>query len=125
MDQNRFTENAPGELVTTTVDGYETLSFLPDNLDVIELDQGDFTKEIGQAMRLLGALEYLGPKAGSSTMLIEAFARKEAVQSSRIEGTQVTLSDMYRYEAQRAVGEASSDSEGARQAENYLNALQT
>jgi Fic family protein len=125
MDQDRFTENAPGELVTTTVDGYESPSFIPDDLDTIELDQGDFTKEIGQAMRMLGALEYLGPKAGSSTMLIEAFARKEAVQSSRIEGTQVTLSDMYRYEAQQAVGEASSDNEGARQAENYLTALQT
>jgi len=95
MDQDQFTENAPGELVTTTVDGYESFSFIPDDLDAIDLDQGDFTKEIGQAMRMLGALEYLGPKAGSSTMLIEVFARKEAVQSSRIEGTQVTLSDVY------------------------------
>lgn len=125
MNQNRFTEYAPGEFVTTTVDGYETPSFIPDYLDTIELDQGDFTKQIGQAMRMLGALDYLGPKAGSSTMLIEAFARKEAVHSSRIEGTQVTLSDMYRYEAQQAVGEASSDNEGARQAKNYLKALQT
>lgn len=125
MDQNRFTDNAPGELVTTAVDGYESPSFIPDDLDGLELDQGDFTTEIGQAMRMLGALEYLGPKAGSSTMLIEAFARKEAVYSSRIEGTEVTLSDMYRYEAQQTVGEAGSDNEGARQAENYLNALQT
>ncbi|MFT4963002.1 MAG: Fic family protein [Halobacteriales archaeon] len=125
MDPDRFTENAPGELVTTTVDGYESSSFIPDDLHAIDLDQGDFTKEIGQAMRMLGALEYLGPKAGSSTMLIEAFARKEAVQSSRIEGTQVTLSDVYRYEAQQAVGEATSDTEGARQAKNYLTAFQT
>jgi len=125
MDRNRFAESAPGELVTTTIDGHDTPSFIPDSLSTIELDQGGFTKEIGQAMRMLGALEYIGPKAGSSTMLIEAFARKEAVHSSRIEGTQVTLSDMYRYEAQRAVGEASSDHEGARQAENYLKALQT
>lgn len=125
MDKSGFTDAAPGELVQTTVDGYDTPAFVPDELTAIQLDESKFTDEIGQAMRMLGALDYLGPKIGSSTMLVEAFARKEAVQSSRIEGTQVTLSDMYRYEAHRSVGEEMSDDEGARQARNYLSALQT
>lgn len=73
---------------------------------------------------MLGALDYLGPKAGSHAMIIEAFARKEAIYSSRIEGTQVTLSDVYRYEAQQAIGEATGDTEGAQQATNYLAALE-
>ncbi|MFC3958844.1 Fic family protein [Halovivax cerinus] len=124
MDRDQFTEAAPGTLVTTTANGYETPSFVPDSLADVDVDQGELVAEIGQAMRMLGALDYLGPKAGSHTMIIEAFARKEAIYSSRIEGTQVTLSDVYRYEAQRAIGEASGDTEGARQATNYLAALE-
>ena len=123
MDRGDFTADAPGELVDIVANGYETVAFVPHDLDTIHLDQGAFTNEIGQAMRMLGALEYIGPKAGSNTMLVEAFARKEAVQSSRIEGTQVTLADMYRYEARQTVGERTADTEGARQAKNYLDAL--
>lgn len=125
MDRDQFTDAAPGELVTTTANGHETLSFVPDPLETVDVDQGALVAEIGQAMRMLGALDYLGPKAGSHAMIIEAFARKEAIYSSRIEGTQVTLSDVYRYEAQQAIGEPTGDTEGARQATNYLDALET
>lgn len=125
MDREDFTESAPGSLVTSTIQGTETPAFVPDDLATIDIDQGRLVNEIGQAMRELGALDHLGPIAGSGNMLIEAFARKEAVQSSRIEGTQVTLADVYRYEAEQAVGEDSGDNEGARQAKNYLNALET
>lgn len=123
MDATEFTPDAPGRLVKTTVDGYETNAFVPDALPPRELDEAEFIDEVGQAMRALGQLDTIGPLAGSNTMLVEAFARKEAVQSSRIEGTQVTLSDMYRYEAARAAGSATED-DGAQQASNYLQALE-
>lgn len=123
MDADDFGPDAPGELVTTSVDGYETLAFVPDPLPPAELDEGEFVDEVGQAMRALGQLDTIGPLAASNTMLVEAFARKEAVQSSRIEGTEVTLSDVYRYEAQ-GDGTSSDENEGARQAKNYLSALE-
>jgi len=123
MDADDFGPDAPGELVTTSVDGYETLAFVPDPLPPAELDEGEFVDEVGQAMRALGQLDTIGPLAASNTMLVEAFARKEAVQSSRIEGTEVTLSDVYRYEA-RGDGTPSDEDEGARQAKNYLSALE-
>ena len=123
MKWSDFTGDAPGELVDTTVNGQTVPAFVPDDLSADVVDDGGFVNEIGQAMRSIGELDALGPIAGSNRMLVEAFARKEAVQSSRIEGTEVTLSDMYRYEAQQSMGEPTARNEGARQAENYLQAL--
>lgn len=123
MDESEFSPDAPGRLVETTADGYETNAFVPDPLPPDGIDESEFIDEVGQAMRALGQLDTIGPLAGSNTMLVEAFARKEAVQSSRIEGTQVTLSDVYRYEAEHAAG-GTSDDDGAQQARNYLHALE-
>lgn len=123
MNAADFAADAPGRLVTTAVDGHETQAFVPDPLPPANLDEGEFIDEVGHAMRALGQLDTIGPLAGSNTMLIEAFARKEAVQSSRIEGTQVTLSDVYLFEARQDTA-ATVDTEGARQAKNYLSALE-
>lgn len=124
MDADDFAANAAGRLISTSVDGYETKAFVPDPLPPTDLDEGEFIGEVGHAMRALGQLDTIGPLAGSNTMLVEAFARKEAVQSSRIEGTQVTLSDVYRFEAQQD-NVATADTEGAKQAKNYLSALES
>ena len=123
MDAGDFTTDAPGELVDTVVDGQQVPAFVPDDLSADVVDDGRFVTEVGQAMRATGKLDVVGPMAGSNRMLVEAFARKEAVQSSRIEGTEVTLSDMYRYEARQSAGETTRDDDGARQATNYLAAL--
>lgn len=122
MNEDEFTSNAPGRLVETSVDGHSIPAFVPDDLPPADLDYAEFINEVGHSMLALGRLGTIGPLAGSHTMLVEGFARKEAVQSSRIEGTQVTLSDMYQYEAKRNIGQG-VDNEGARQAKNYLDAL--
>jgi Fic family protein len=123
MDEDEFALDAPGQLIEVTVDDYSTPAFVPDDLPPTDLNHGDFINEVGQAMLALGQLGAIGPLAGSNTILVEGFARKEAVQSSRIEGTQVTLSDMYQYEAKQTSG-TDIDTEGARQAKNYLKSLE-
>ncbi|WP_434523174.1 Fic/DOC family N-terminal domain-containing protein [Halorubrum sp. AS12] len=48
---------------------------------------------LAEATQALGRLHGIGPRVGSREILIEPFIRKEALESSQIEGTHATLSD--------------------------------
>jgi Fic family protein len=54
---------------------------------------------LSDADRALGELSGLGRSVPNPHLLIIPFVRREAVLSSRIEGTQASLSDLYAYEA--------------------------
>lgn len=95
MRIQNFDENAPGSFVGT-IHGAD--AFLPDPLPP-EIDQGRLVEEVYEAATALGQLRGLGPVAGDPSILRSPFIRKEAEQSSQIEGTRVTLSDLYAYEA--------------------------
>jgi Fic family protein len=58
-------------------------------------------------------------------LLLRPFLRKEAVLSSRIEGTQATIADLYAYEAQLPLpGVADDESRGdVMEVMNYVRAL--
>jgi Fic family protein len=56
-------------------------------------------QELSKADRALGELAGLGRTIPNPHLLIQPFLRREAVLSSRIEGTQTDLSDLYVYEA--------------------------
>ena len=56
---------------------------------------------LSEADRALGELAGLGRSLLNPHLLIAPFVRREAVLSSRIEGTQASLSDLYAYEAVR------------------------
>lgn len=90
-----FEEDAPGALIDT-IHGAD--AFLPDPLPP-NLNQGVIVDEVYEAATALGQLRGLGPIAGDPSILRSPFIRKEAEQSSQIEGTRVTLSDLYAYEA--------------------------
>ena len=55
--------------------------------------------ELSKADRALGELAGLGRTIPNPHLLIQPFLRREAVLSSRIEGTQTDLADLYVYEA--------------------------
>ncbi len=55
--------------------------------------------ELSKADRALGELAGLGRTIPNPHLLIQPFLRREAVLSSRIEGTQADLTDLYIYEA--------------------------
>jgi Fic family protein len=55
--------------------------------------------ELSKADRALGELAGLGRTIPNPHLLIQPFLRREAVLSSRIEGTQTDLADLYIYEA--------------------------
>ena len=77
---------------------------------------------LSEADRALGELAGLGRSPPNPHLLIRPFLRREAVLSSRIEGTRASLSDLYAYEAvQLSLFEPSSD---VREVYNYVRALE-
>lgn len=76
---------------------------------------------IDEAARGLGELAGLGRALRNPWYLVRPAIRREAVLSSRIEGTQSSLSDLLRYEAQPAVTASTTD---VREVHNYVVALE-
>ena len=122
MDLESFDECFPGEIVPTVMSGGSYDAFKPDPLPP-EIDMRELTEEVSRAARSLGKLHGIGPRAGSKKILIEPFVRKEALESSQIEGTQATLSDIYAFEAGQQTLIKEARKQGTQEVINYLNAL--
>lgn len=76
---------------------------------------------LGEAERNLGKLASLDISLTSMNWLVQPFIRREAVVSTRIEGTRASLSDLYTFEAQQfSFLEPDSD---AYEVQNYVKAL--
>jgi Fic family protein len=109
---------APGKYLSA--DSAATLPaskfYLPEDLPPdIDL-QPDVIRAHGRAMHSLGRLDGFWSEIESPDTAFGLFVYKEAEQSSQVEGTQVTVSDMLR---------KGTDSKDVREARNYANALQT
>lgn len=89
--------------------------YLPDDLPP-ELDLSmDVFRAHGRAMHSLGRLDGFLSEVEDPDTALGLFVYKEAEQSSQVEGTQVTVSDMLRKE---------TDSKDVREARNYVRVLQ-
>jgi len=118
MNPNDFLQSAPGRLVKTS-QGYWT--FLVNPLPPELAWSGALVTLHSEAERELARLALSGKDFPHPHILTRPFIRNEAVISSRIEGTQATLADLYAYEAeQMSFLEPSSD---AREVYNYVRAL--
>jgi Fic family protein len=84
----------------------------------VELSEGTIFR-LSEADRAVGALAGLGARLPNPHLLIGPYVRREAVASTRIEGTQSTLSDVLSAEAQLRI-----ESEDQREVLNYVRALE-
>ncbi|MBI4610218.1 MAG: Fic family protein [Candidatus Rokubacteria bacterium] len=109
---------APGRHVRTR-EGYT--AFVPDPLPP-ELSWGpELVRALSDADRLIGRLAGEGGRLPNPHLLIRPFVRREAVLSSRIEGTQATLGELLAAEAGAAVERSPAD---LREVGNYVVALE-
>ena len=122
MDRDDFSENAPGEIVPTTAPKGTYSAFRPDPLPP-SISTEQLITPLAEATQALGRLHGIGPRAGSREILIEPFIRKEALESSQIEGTHATLSDIYAYEAGQETLIDEDRRQGTQEVVNYLDAL--
>jgi Fic family protein len=110
----------PGGRVVRAPAGY--WAFVPNPLPASFPWTPDLVAALSEADRALGELAGLGRSIPNPHLLIRPFVRREAVLSSRIEGTRASLSDLYAYEAvQLALFEPASD---VREVYNYVRALE-
>lgn len=99
MDKQRFQKNASGKCIEVGSGETTYWAFVPHPLPpTIQLDLA-LMNILSDADRALGELSGLGRTMPNPHLLIGPFIRREAVLSSRIEGTQTDIANLYAHEA--------------------------
>jgi Fic family protein len=110
--------NAPGRAVRYPT-GYT--AFVPAPLPPALVWTPDLVRVLSDADRLVGRLAGEGGRLPNPHLLMRTFIRREAVLSSRIEGTQATLGELLAVEAGAAVDRSPED---LHEVGNYVVALE-
>ena len=97
MDLRSFQNTEAGKVMR--VPGKDYWAYYPASLPPQIEWTSDLVSTLSKADSALGELKGLGHNLANPHLLIAPFIRREAVLSSRIEGTQTSLSDLYAYEA--------------------------
>jgi Fic family protein len=119
VNPDLFTKSRTGKLVSITEGG---LAFVPNLLPIPHFSLSPaINLELEQANLELGRLDGHGQNLPDPKLLAAPFLRKEAVLSSRIEGTQTTFSDLVLFEA--AQMERAINTRDNREVSNYVRAL--
>lgn len=125
MQPSDFASEFPGAVEPIVEGG---IAFTPDPLPpALELDQA-ISKANELALLALGELRAIVPFLPNPDLITKPFLRREAVLSSRIEGTRTSLEQLYLFEADSA-GKSprerrSDEQEDAREVFNYVKALE-
>lgn len=117
MDLKRLNKSPSGRVLKTS-QGY--WAFVPGSLPPKLEYTPKLVNLLSEADRSLGALEGMGRILPNANLLVIPYMRREAVLSSRIEGTQASLSDLFLFEAARTQPKEASD---VREVANYVAAM--
>ena len=98
MDSNRFDNSPSGRLIRVGQGETAYRAFVPDPLPPQLPVDWDLARSLSGADRALSELAGVGRTMPNPHLLIGPFVRREAVLSSRIEGTQADIADLYAYE---------------------------
>ena len=120
MDETAF-QNSPAGRVVQAIGGHR--AFLPHPLPPEIPWTPLLVHALSEADRAVGYLAGMGQILPNPYLLIRPLQRQEAVLSSRIEGTQASLSDLYAYEGGRQVA-ARALADDVHEVHNYVRALE-
>jgi Fic family protein len=127
MDLALFERSPAGRVVRAGYGDTAYHAFVPHPLPPpLELDLA-LVRTLSEADRALGELSGFGQVLPNPHLLIAPFIRREAVLSSRIEGTRASLSDLYAFEAaERGLARVkpSVPEADVREVDNYVVALE-
>jgi Fic family protein len=119
MKKTGLTRDSFGQLVPT-IGGQ--LAFMPKNLPPRVKWNSELISVLSDADRAIGRLHGAGLNLPNPDLLITPFVRREAEMSSRIEGTQANIEQLYLFEIeQRAV---ESNVPDVREVANYTRAME-
>jgi len=128
MDPERFKDGTAGRVIRVGRGREAYWAFVPRDLPR-ELDWDKrLVLVLAEAERSLGELAGLGRNMPNPHLLVGPFVRREAVLSSRIEGTETDIADLYRYEAGQlplpGLGGREPSQSDAHEVLNYVRALE-
>jgi Fic family protein len=123
--RERFRNSQAGRLVQAQQGEAAYWAFVPNPLPPpLPLDL-ELLRAQADASQAVGELAGLGRTLANPHLLIRPFVRREAVLSSRIEGTQAELADLYAYEAgQLSLPGQRPPEADVREVLNYVHALE-
>jgi Fic family protein len=127
MDIDRFRQSSSGRVVRFGQGEAAYWAFLPNGLPPVLTFDAELVRVASDSAYALGELAAFGRTMANPHLLIGPFIRREAVLSSRIEGTQTDIADLYAYEAGQlplpgmAPAPPASD---AQEVLNYVHALE-
>jgi Fic family protein len=99
MDPDRFRRSPSGRLIQVGQGETRYWAFVPNPLPPDLVPGWELSRRLSEADRALSELAGVGRTMPNPHLLIGPFVRREAVLSSRIEGTQADITDLYAYEA--------------------------
>lgn len=121
MHKEDFSSESPGRLVTV---GDLRRAFVPAPLPPKLAYGPRLVATLSEADRVLGELAGLGRTLPNPYLLTRPFLRREAVLSSRIEGTRASLVDLYAFEAEPPLFGGLEQRDDVREVRNYVRALE-
>lgn len=127
MDPARFQQSPTGKLTQVGYGEPPSWAFVPKPLPPELTFDAELVNALSEADRAVGELAGLGRTMRNPNLLIQPFMRREAVLSSRIEGTQTGIDELYAYEVQQLpmFGADSARRESdAREVLNYVRAME-
>ena len=96
MDISNFKNSTAGKIIKTD---REYWAYLPNPLPPAITYDKELINLLSEADRILGNLSGIGTLLPNPDLLITPYVKREAVLSSKIEGTQASLSDLFYFEA--------------------------
>lgn len=118
MNPKDFSETSPGHILRTSR-GY--WAYFPNPLPPLLNWNSRLVSSIAETERNLGRLANLANAIPSAYILTRPFIGREAVLSSRIEGSLASLEDLYHYETQQQ--SLLEDTTDVREVHNYVRAV--
>ena len=98
MDIKQFTNESPGRLIAIQADWGADHSFIPDALPPRWEFPGFLWPQLAEAKAQLGLLEGVGRGLPNPMLLLQPLSRREALQSSALEGTFSTAEQLLLFE---------------------------
>lgn len=121
MRPGDFTDASPGTMVAiSSVSGQQGWAYLPHPLPPAFSMDAELTSLHDRAMNALGSLNGLGQMLPNPHLLVRPFVSREALASSRIEGTRAEYDQLVLFEAGQEPGDLLPD---IQEVVNYVQAL--
>lgn len=127
MNLERFQNSPAGRVVKAWQAQPPYWAFMPNSLPPELAFDHPLVDVLSEADRALGELAGLGRALPNPYLFIMPFIRREAVLSSRIEGTQADVADLYAYEARQLalpLAQSAASDTDVREVFNYARALE-